>query len=169
MATSYPRRDTASGLWRLSDITSNIKTEGTFPGTHGYRGMWLGGGTPSNSNVIDYVNITVAGNATDFGDLTLAKQASGALGSATRSILGAGLVSSTNYDVVEYVNPLSTGNAADFGDLTDARARVAANSNDTRGLFAGGRDSSGRIGRFAIGELFCGVSQSFYWLWFPPL
>ncbi len=36
MATSYPRRDSASGIWKISDITSNIKTEGTFPGTHGY-------------------------------------------------------------------------------------------------------------------------------------
>ena len=38
MATSYPRRDSPSGLWRLSDITSNIKTEGTWPAA-GVRGI----------------------------------------------------------------------------------------------------------------------------------
>ena len=31
MATSYPRRDLASGVWKLSEITKNIKTEGTWP------------------------------------------------------------------------------------------------------------------------------------------
>ena len=31
MATSYPDRTNARGIWRLSDITRNIKTEGTYP------------------------------------------------------------------------------------------------------------------------------------------
>ena len=31
MATSYPDRTNASGIWKLDDITKNIKTEGTWP------------------------------------------------------------------------------------------------------------------------------------------
>ena len=38
----------------------------------GQRGMWLGGGTPSGSDVIDYVTSTTTGDATDFGNLTQA-------------------------------------------------------------------------------------------------
>ena len=31
MANSYPRRDQARGLWKINDITKNIKDEGTYP------------------------------------------------------------------------------------------------------------------------------------------
>ena len=31
MGESYPRRDQARGLWKINDITKNIKEEGTYP------------------------------------------------------------------------------------------------------------------------------------------
>ena len=34
----------------------------------------MGGGQPANSNVIDYITFSTTGNATDFGDLTQARQ-----------------------------------------------------------------------------------------------
>ena len=37
------------------------------------RGLFGGGTTGSASNVIDYVTIASTGNATDFGDLTVAR------------------------------------------------------------------------------------------------
>ena len=61
MATSYPRRDSASGIWKISDITSNIKTEGTWPSSASTRGLSAGGITPSKLNVIEYVTIATAG------------------------------------------------------------------------------------------------------------
>ena len=38
-------------------------------------GLFGGGNTGSASNVIDYVTIASTGNATDFGDLTVAREA----------------------------------------------------------------------------------------------
>ncbi len=37
MSESYPRRDQARGIWKINDITKNIKEDGTYP--------QLGGGT----------------------------------------------------------------------------------------------------------------------------
>ena len=74
MATSYPRRDQASGLWRLSDITSNIKTEGTWPNSAGVRALIGGGETPSVINVIEKITISSTGDAADFGDLQTARR-----------------------------------------------------------------------------------------------
>jgi len=45
----------------------------TSNGTSG-RGVFGGGTTGSVSNVIDYITISSTGNATDFGDLTDARQ-----------------------------------------------------------------------------------------------
>ena len=42
------------------------------------RGVFGGGHTPTVINVIDFVTIATASNATDFGDLTVARLASGA-------------------------------------------------------------------------------------------
>ena len=67
MATSYPDRTNARGIWRLSDITRNIKTEGTFP-KGGSRGIWMGGNSPSLDATIDYITFSTSGDATDFGD-----------------------------------------------------------------------------------------------------
>ena len=44
-----------------------------------------GGRTPSNSNVIDFITIASAGNATDFGDL-LAQGYYAATGNSTRPL-----------------------------------------------------------------------------------
>ena len=67
MATSYPRRDSARGLWRLSDITSNIKNQGTWPTSAGTRALFHGGATPSYVNTIDYVTVASTGYAADLG------------------------------------------------------------------------------------------------------
>ena len=40
----------------------------------GARGLFGGGATPSNSDVIDFITISTAGNATDFGDLSTARR-----------------------------------------------------------------------------------------------
>ena len=35
MSESYPRRDQARGIWKIGDITKNIKDVGTYPGSIG--------------------------------------------------------------------------------------------------------------------------------------
>ena len=58
------------GVWNLKDVLKGVKN-GSWPLAS--RGVFGGGFTGSYSNVLDYVTIQTAGNATDFGDLTVAR------------------------------------------------------------------------------------------------
>ena len=98
------------------------------------RGVF-GGGAPGPSNVLDYITIASVGNATDFGDLTVARAYPSACSSSTRGVFGGGL---TITNTVDYITIATTGNATDFGDLTQARAFLASCSSITRGVFGGG-------------------------------
>ena len=69
--TIHPRIDDAGGLWKLSEI-ANFKLAGHWP-DGGTRALCAGGRTPSESNVIDYVNMVSTGNFSDFGDLQSTK------------------------------------------------------------------------------------------------
>ena len=73
------------------------------------------------SNVIDYVTVASAGNATDFGDLTTARETFGNSGNATRGLFHGTYVNSDSGKVIDYITIATTGNATDFGDLTVAR------------------------------------------------
>ena len=128
------------------------------------RGVF-GGGSDSvipsgESGTIDYITIGTLGNATDFGDLTLARTTGAylgnscenvnAVGNCTRGVFGGGgSAPNTNptahiNDILDYITIATPGNAIDFGDLTSPRYSVAACSNrESRGLFAGGWYSGG--------------------------
>jgi|TARA_R100001530_G_scaffold34527_1_gene26999 hypothetical protein len=134
MAKSYPRRNQASGIWKLSDITFNIINYGTFPNA-GTKGVFAGGQTPSDSDIIDYITISSTGDAADFGDLSGAKKRGGSGSSFTRTLFGGGYPST---NVVEYITPSSLGNAADFGDLTAATGACGGFSNQIRFVNFGG-------------------------------
>ena len=101
------------------------------------RALFGGGWTGSAySNVIDYINIASTGNATDFGDLSVARQNS-ACGSSTRACFGGGYTTDES-NVIDYVTIATTGNATDFGDLTVARTDLSSCSSSTRGIWANG-------------------------------
>ena len=102
----------------------------------------VGGGQSTNSassvvNVLQYVTISSAGNATDFGDLTLARRTPAALSSSTRAVWGGGRDSSnTATNVMDYITIASTGNATDFGDLaTGDYGQNQGTGSNTRGIF----------------------------------
>jgi len=88
-----------------------------------------------SANIIDYVTISSTGNATDFGDLTVARFGAGGASSSTRGVIGGG---SGPSNVMDYITIASTGNATDFGNLTVAPIYVSGTSNGTRGVFGGG-------------------------------
>ena len=67
------------------------------------RGVFAGGYTPTNQNVIDYVTIATTGNAKDFGDLTAAKSGNTCCASSTRGISAGGRTPSPTLDVIEYI------------------------------------------------------------------
>ena len=105
------------------------------------RGLFMGG---ENSNVIQFIQISSVGNATDFGDLTTASGNGGAVGSSTRAVRGGGYSSGQGYqEIMDYVEFSSTGNATDFGDLAGGIGNgVGSCSSSTRGIFAGGANPS---------------------------
>jgi hypothetical protein len=116
--------------------------------SNGTRGLTIGGDTgvsgTSGSDVIDYVTIASAGNATDFGDLASTIQEMASTASSTRGVIGGGKPAGSIINVIQYVTIASTGNTTDFGDLSVTR-RDKANGNissGTRGIFAGGTDGS---------------------------
>ena len=98
-----------------------------------------------NSNVIDYVTISTTGNATDFGDATVARgEMSACVGSPTRLVAAGGTISPAGAEtnVMDYITIATTGNATDFGDLSVTRSLIGGASNSIRGILAGGETPS---------------------------
>ena len=88
---------------------------------------------------IDFFTISATGNATDFGDLTLARYNCAGVSSSTRGVWQGGRKSpGANSNEIDYITISSTGDAADFGDLTVARYSGGGASNSVRGTMAGG-------------------------------
>ena len=104
----------------------------------GDRGLYGGGSLGSNYNIIDYISIPSTGNATDFGDLTSARNGAAGVSNVSRGVWMGGNTGSHS-NIIDYVTIASTGNATDFGDLSDARASCNNGcSSDVRGLVQGG-------------------------------
>ena len=94
------------------------------------------------------MTIATAGNATDFGNLTLARAFCGGVSSPTRGGWGGGGVPSAKSNVIDFVTISSAGNATDFGDLLDERN--PSNSqicSHLRGLFVGGENPGPSAGK----------------------
>ena len=98
------------------------------------RGVFAGRNGPYN--VIDFITMATFGNATDFGDLTVARGSLGGASSPTRGVFYGGVAhpSSTELDVIDYIEIATTGNALDFGNADPARRNTGALSNGHGGL-----------------------------------
>ena len=109
------------------------------------RGVFAGGyddPSPGERNVMDYITIASTGDATDFGDLSVARYNLGGFASATRGVFLGGrkeTSSASNLCVIDYITISSSGGANYFGDLRDKYQTIGAASNQVRGLVAGGR------------------------------
>lgn len=108
---------------------------GYAAGDHfGDRGLNAGGTTTYvHINSIEYIDITSAGNATDFGDLTRTKRQFSAVSDVTYGVFGA---NGSDYVDIDYVTIATTGNATDFGDA--GAGRSGSVSDGSRGCFGGG-------------------------------
>ena len=107
----------------------------------GDRGLFSGGETSSaRVNTIDYIDLTSAGNATDFGDLTVGRAALSSTSSTSRSVFALGWDGTNSRNEMDYVSPATTGNATDFGDYIFAGSASSSGviSNNTTGIFGGG-------------------------------
>ena len=101
----------------------------------GARGIVMGGNPGVNN--IDFFTIPIAGNATDFGDLTQSAVLSSSGGNHVRGLC---LIGTPNHvNSIEFITIAQTGNATDFGDIGGTNRRnTSATGNRTRMLIAGG-------------------------------
>ena len=143
-ANAYTSTDGINWTLRTLSASSNwsllisAKADGVVEGGIVARGVFGGGYQTSNTNTMSYITISSQGNATDFGDLTVARYALAGCSSTTRGVFGGGFSGSSNYNTMDYITIATTGNAIDFGDLTAATKEIAACSSTTRGVFGGG-------------------------------
>ena len=107
------------------------------------RGVFAGGYSPGETNIIDYVTISTLGDAQDFGDLTVATEYPAGTSDRTRGLTLGGQTGSDALNTVSFVTIASTGNASDFGDLTNALRQKGALANSTRAIAVGGSPTSG--------------------------
>ena len=102
-----------------------------------YAGYGEANGT-TVSNIIEYVEFSTKGKATDFGDASANSYAGASASNGTRGVFALGY-SGGYVNTIDYITIASPGNATDFGDLSVTRAGMARNINSTtRGVFAGG-------------------------------
>ena len=103
------------------------------------RGLFAGGYDPSYTNIIGFITIQSTGNATDFGDLTIARSSFGGGSNATRGLFASGFDAPANYNIIDYVTIATQGNATDFGDTLQTGVHNTGTAcSQTRALFAGG-------------------------------
>jgi hypothetical protein len=89
-------------------------------------------------NVIQFVTISSTSDASDWGDLTVARNGNGRVNGDGRIAWGGGTTGS-NSDVIDYISTaLGSGSASDFGNLSASRRNVCGCGNTTRGVFMGG-------------------------------
>ena len=105
----------------------------------GDRGVIAGGDT----NTIEYVTISTPSNTTDFGDLSVSREAPAGCSNATYGLVGGGSDGATQYNSIDYFTISTPSNTSDFGDLTIIRKNPGALSDGTYGLWGGGYSNSG--------------------------
>jgi hypothetical protein len=144
--------DNGALWWDTANEKTFIYAEGEWKETigiagsvwYGDRAIFAGGYTTDESNIIDYVGIASASNATDFGDLSSAKDFGGACGDGTYALHGGGYNSGGTYlNNIDKVTVSTTGNSTDFGDLLAATAYITGSfSNGIYGVWGGGYSPS---------------------------
>ena len=112
----------------------------------GVRGVFAGRGVPSVSDTMDYITISTAGDAVDFGDLTHTGSYRRGCSSSTRGIFAQSSVPSGDENRIDYITIASTGDAVDFGDhFTSNVFANACGSNETRGIFWEGNSPASNV------------------------
>jgi hypothetical protein len=136
----------APGIWTLSQQSYWAK-QGLWPiagnaAPIGFMGGGVSSGTRSAN--INYFSLTSVGNATSFGNLTVARLELASCASTTRGLWAGGENNEGDrVTTIDYITMASTGTASSFGALTQARMGLAGLSNTTRGVFGGGASPSG--------------------------
>ena len=115
--------------------TLNDCTHNPYGGGNKTRGVYGGGGTPSNTDQLEYITIQSEGNGVNFGTLVNSGQyRRGNAGSTTRGVIigryAPGGDGHSNHNTIEFITFATLGNGTDFGDLTVGRWYTAASSGN---------------------------------------
>jgi len=104
---------------------------------NGTRAIFAGGRTPSEQNVIDYMEISALTASQDFGDISRSDTVSmGSVQSQTRGLFAGGYTPNVNN--IDMITMSTLANSADFGDLLFTSGQTGGASNTVRGIFSGG-------------------------------
>ena len=148
-----PLEPTPVGAFRFNPITAklqywdgnqfvNITTTSPEVETGGTRGLFMGGGYPNCTNLVEFIQVNTTGDAADFGDLTAPtnRLVNAGFGSRTRGFAAGGGAPSPNAptNVIQQHEFASKGDFNDFGDLSSARNEMSNVSDATRGVMAMG-------------------------------
>tara|TARA_R100001530_G_scaffold12694_1_gene11847 strand:- start:794 stop:1774 length:981 start_codon:yes stop_codon:yes gene_type:complete len=114
------------------------------------RGVYMGGYIPGAvyaRDTIDYVTISTAGDAADFGDLSVGHfSMTGVSNASNRGVACGGRTEAANgVNTLQYITISTTGDGTDFGDTSvDDIQSNGGCSNDTgdRGIYGGGEVST---------------------------
>jgi len=127
----------------------NITTDSPEQHTGGTRGF-AAGAFPSD-DTIDFFQVDITGNSTDFGNLIQARQQSGSVADRTRAVIAGG---HPDTDVLQFITMSSQGDATDAADLTTARHGISHCIGDsTRGILIGGTPAVNTIEYVTIQSL----------------
>jgi len=127
----------------VGDLTQAIFYGGCV--TNGTRGI-VGGGeyvpspTFTHTSLLDYITITSAGNAQEFGDLTTKRSRIASVESITRGVFVGSVANGgvgTHDNTIDYITITSTGNAQDFGDLVNNNNFQVIGCSDSHGGLGG--------------------------------
>lgn len=89
-------------------------------------------------DAIDYVTFATTGNASNFGNTTVARMVSAGVGNETRGVFVGGEYPDNQMNTtVDYVTIATTGNATSFQTIT-ARGYSGGFASTTRGVYGGG-------------------------------
>ena len=120
------------------------RTRGIYCGAFRPAGGGSSGSPYVSDNVIEFVNFASTGrNASNFGDLTVARSNELVMASSTRGVIAGGDVRSNPagtdapINTIDYITMASEGNATDFGDASDAVRNASCGSSPTRGVMQG--------------------------------
>ena len=94
--------------------------------------------SPNTLNVIDKFPFAADGNATDVGDLTVARAQAEGQSSTVSGYNSGGVLSPNRLNVIDKFPFAADANATDVGDLTVARSGPAGQSSSVSGYNSGG-------------------------------
>ena len=132
-----------------AQIPVSSRTRGLFCGAFRPAGGGSSGSPYVSDNKIEFVTFASTGlDASNFGDLTVARSNHLVMASSTRGVIAGGDVRSNPagtdapVNTIDYITMSSTGDAVDFGDVTDPARNASCGSSPTRGVMMGAQRGS---------------------------